>query len=132
MSGSWFARLFGRISYRSSGGSVPSPDRAGELSIVTVRRFLPIRSTALVIPSRVASRKGENILAKIKDKISNIITVGELITALEKFPQDMPVESTLGDAIQVYRCEPTDGEYWDDPRGAIHIDSCDPYDHEDD
>lgn len=71
-------------------------------------------------------------MAKIKDKISNITTVGELITALEEFPRDMPVESTLGEAIQVYRCEPTDGELWDDPRGAIHIDSYDPSDDDED
>lgn len=71
-------------------------------------------------------------MAKIKDKISNITTVGELITALEEFPRDMPVESTLGEAIQVYRCEPTDEEVWEDERGAIHIDSYDPYEDEED
>lgn len=64
-------------------------------------------------------------MALIVDIQKGITTVGELIQSLQRFPADMPIRLSFGEAVVVYRLKPRPGEVFDDDRGEIQIDEDD-------
>ena len=57
----------------------------------------------------------------IVEEHEGIETVGELVSALQKFPADMPVGDGLSNTLRVYRVKPQRGECVDDKRGRVVV-----------
>ncbi len=57
----------------------------------------------------------------IVEEHEGIETVGELVSALQKFPADMPVGDGLSNTLRVYRVKPQRGECVDDKRGMVIV-----------
>lgn len=61
----------------------------------------------------------------VVEKTGGIETVGELISALQTFPADMPIEVGMDETAVVYRVKPQPGEMVEDKRGRVCIDGDD-------
>lgn len=60
-------------------------------------------------------------MAKIINKTTRLCTVGEVINALKRFPDNMPISSGLSDTVKVYQLEPELEENYPDKRGEVVI-----------
>ncbi len=64
-------------------------------------------------------------MGEIVEKTSNVRTVGELITALQRYPADMAIDVGMANVVSVHRIQPVPGDVIDDPRGYVCIENDD-------
>lgn len=57
----------------------------------------------------------------IVEKTDGIRCVGQLIEALQAFPEDMPIEVGMSSVASVFRVKPQPGESVESPRGRVCI-----------